>query len=158
MPDRNIGNLPEMLAGEVSASEDRFVLWDDSATGIDRTKSITVSELQTLLAITSGNEPIRIPFAWGDASPKPIITALAGQTVFTVQIVITTAMLAGSTLSLGDAANPNRLMAATQLDPSIVSEFEANPGYTYTADTQIILTINPAGGNTTGAGFVLIEV
>lgn len=101
---------------------------------------------------------IKVPFAWGDASPKPIYTALAGQTIFTVQVVLQTAMLAGSTLSVGDAGDPQRLLAATQIDPSIAAEFEVNPGFTYTANTQVLLTITPASDNTTGSGFVLIEV
>lgn len=102
---------------------------------------------------------IQIPFAFGDASPKLIYTALAGQTVFTAQVVIQTAFDGdGAALTLGDAGTAGQLMSASQVAPTFPAEYETNPAYTYTSDTDIRLSITPGEGCTQGSGYVLLEI
>jgi len=101
----------------------------------------------------------RIPFAFGDASPKPIASVLAGKAIFTVQLIITTPFNGtGAALMIGDAAQPDRLMASSRNSPAFVAEYETNPGWVATQDTQILLTITPGAGCTQGSGFILLEI
>lgn len=104
-------------------------------------------------------QTITTPFSFGDASPKPIAILSPDQTVFTAAIVIQEAFDGvGASLALGDTGLPDRLIQASQIDPSIVAEHETNPGYAYSTATQILLTITPGEGCTQGSGYVLLEV
>lgn len=101
---------------------------------------------------------ILIPFAYGDATPRSIATVDAGVVVTTVQIIIVTPFNGvGAALQLGDAGQADRLMSSSEVDPTFAAEYEANPNYTYSSSTPILLTITPGAGATTGAGFVLVE-
>lgn len=101
----------------------------------------------------------KVAFAYGDASPSKLFTIPAGKTVFTCIVVIQQAFNGtGATLKVGDSNQDDRLMSTDKNDPSIVAEFESNPGYTYSTPTELILTINPGSGATTGSGYVLIEI
>lgn len=101
----------------------------------------------------------KIAFSWGDATPKPILTVSAGKTVFTAQIVITVPFNGvGAALRLGDAGDLGRLMSSSAIAPSIAAEWETNPGYTYSVDTQILLEITPGTGASQGSGFVILEI
>ena len=102
---------------------------------------------------------MKFPFSFGDASPMPVYTTTAGQTVFTAQIVIQVPFNGvGASLSLGDAVVSDRLIRVDQVDPTFAAEYEANPGYTYASATPIILTIVPGAGCTQGSGYILLEV
>lgn len=101
----------------------------------------------------------KIAFSYGDATPKVLFVVPAGKTVFTAQIVLQVPFNGvNPSLTLGDAAVPDRLMKVDQNSPIEVAEYETNPGHTYAADTEILLTIVPGDGATAGSGFVLIEI
>lgn len=98
-------------------------------------------------------------FAYGDASPKPIAVLTPNQTVFTATIVIQSPFNGvGAMLTLGDATLANRLIQSNQVDPFLVSEFQTNPGYTYSSSDSVLLFITPGEGCTQGSGYVLLEV
>lgn len=100
-----------------------------------------------------------IPFAWGDATPKPLFTVRAGKRIPLVSVVVTTAFDgAGAALTIGDANDTDRLMTADQNDPASVWTYEATPGYAYASDTALTLSITPGAGATAGAGTVYIEL
>lgn len=102
---------------------------------------------------------VKIPFAFGDATPKPVYLAQAGQTIFTATIVLQVPFNGiGAALQLGDGGMGDRLMHSDQNDPSYAAEYEANPGYTYAAETEILLAITPGEGCTQGSGYILLEV
>lgn len=101
----------------------------------------------------------KVSFAYGDASPSRLFTLPAGKTVFTVIVVIQQRFNGtGATLKVGDAVDDDRLMATNQNDPTVIAEYETNPGYTYSTPTDLLLTINPGSGATNGSGYVLIEI
>lgn len=109
--------------------------------------------------LSSGDGAIRVPFNWGDATPKTIVTLPANTTVFTAQIVIQTPFNGtGATLRLGDSGNLNRLMTTAQNDPTSALTFTSAPAYTYTSSTSILLSIVPGSGANTGSGFVLLTI
>lgn len=102
---------------------------------------------------------VKIPFSYGDATPKQLYLVAGGKTVFTTQIVITVPFNGvAPALAIGDSVVPDRLMATDQNNPALVGEYENNPGHTYAFETQILLTIIPGESCTAGAGFVLLEV
>lgn len=118
-----------------------------------------ISNPTTNNSANPGQSLISIPFSYGDASPKPISTIAAGKTIFTATIVIQTPFNGtGAALTLGDGGMGDRLMGVNQNDPTYAAEYETNPGYTYSAETQILLTIAPGAGCTQGNGYVLLEV
>lgn len=109
---------------------------------------------------SSGSDgAIRVPFNWGDATPKTIITLPANTTVFTAQIVIQTPFNGtGATLRLGDSGNLSRLIATAQNDPTSALTFTSAPAYTYTSSTSILLSITPGSSASAGSGFVLLTI
>ncbi len=120
---------------------------------------LATNRRQLVTPSTGGGGAIKIPFAYGDASPATLSTVPAGTTIFTAIIVMQVPFNGvGSALRLGDPAQSDRLFPAAQNDPTRSAEYETNPGYTYLAATPILLTITPGAGCTQGAGFILLEV
>ncbi|MBD1995297.1 hypothetical protein H6G00_01460 [Leptolyngbya sp. FACHB-541] len=111
------------------------------------------------LETADGNTGIKIPFSYGDASPKTIYVAGAGQTIVTANVIIQVPFNGlNCALELGDAEMSDRLMRSDQVVPEFPAEYETNPGYTYSQSTPILLSIYPGLGCSQGSGFVLIEV
>ncbi len=155
---KNVGQLDLITAAEIVPESDRVYVWDASETGANRSKAMVFSELENYLQPTDGGV-INVPFSYGDASPKPIALLPANTTIFTATIVITASFNGvGAALTLGDADVGDRLISASDNAPSQEAEYETNPGFTYSTATQILLTINPGAGATSGAGYVLLEV
>lgn len=107
----------------------------------------------------NGEGAITVPFAYGDASPAFIAEALAGKTIYSVQIFITTAFNGtGAALTVGDAGDADRLMQSTENDPSGIAGYSVAPSYKYSVDTDINLTITPGAGASAGAGLLVISI
>ena len=107
----------------------------------------------------SGAGAVEIAFAFGDATPKTLVTAGAGKLAYRVAIHISTAFDgSGATLQIGDAGDPARLMAASQNLPGEVGSYETNPNHRYAGSTVLLLTITPGGGVSQGAGIVTLQV
>ncbi|MBD1995164.1 hypothetical protein H6G00_00790 [Leptolyngbya sp. FACHB-541] len=106
----------------------------------------------------SGGGSIKIPFSWGDASPKAVYEVEGNGTVFRASIVIQTPFDGvGASLRLGDGEVGDRLIRADQNLPSQAGEYATSPGITYMTSTFILLEITPGEGNQ-GSGFVLLEI
>jgi hypothetical protein len=102
---------------------------------------------------------IELPFSYGDATPKPLSTALTGKLIHEIQIHIVTPFDGvGAALTVGDAGDPARLMAADQVDPATVATYAVHPGHRYESDTQMNLFITPGEGATQGDGLAIIYV
>lgn len=102
---------------------------------------------------------IKAPFSFGDATPKLIHTIPADTLIVTATVFITTPFDSVlSTLSLGDIANNSRLLNSSQIYGDEQGEYEAKPGYKYISPTDIYLYINLGSGNTTGNGYVVLEI
>ena len=98
-----------------------------------------------------------IPFAYGDATPKTLTTVPANAVITEVSIVMLTPFSdATGTLSIGDSGNIQRLLATTDVAPSVAGTYTVDPAYKYASSTQLILTINP-GTSTVGNGLILIN-
>jgi hypothetical protein len=94
-------------------------------------------------------------FAWGDATPASLLTVPAGRMILAVQLVIDEAFDgSGAALSIGDAVDPQRLLARAQIDPTVVASYENAPCVRVVADTPVLLTIVPGTGASTGSGVV----
>lgn len=105
----------------------------------------------------NGSGGIEFPFAWGDASPRQIVIAVAGKLIYGVQIHIATAFDGvGASLTVGDAGQTDRLMSVYKSDPNTAGTYTASPAHRYGVATPILLTINPGAGASAGAGLLTI--
>lgn len=106
-----------------------------------------------------GPAGIEFNFAFGDATPATVVTALAGKMVYGVQLHIKVPFDgAGAALVVGDAAQANRLMAAAENDVTTVGSNTTAPAYVYTANTPILLGITPGAGATQGSGVLVLSI
>ena len=100
-----------------------------------------------------------INFAWGDATPALLLTAVAGKRIYVVEIILFTAFNgAGAALSVGPLAAPAELMSASENNPAAVASYETNPDKLYASQTAIYLHITPGSGASAGAGQVRLEI
>lgn len=107
----------------------------------------------------AGTGAVELAFAWGDASPRTIETVTSGKLVYGVQLHIDTAFNgSGAELTVGDAADPDRLMAAAQNDPTAAGTYTSAPVHRYGADTAVLLTITPGAGASAGAGLLTLFI
>lgn len=101
---------------------------------------------------------VEVPFRFGDATPKPLVTVAAGVLVKAVRLFVTEAFDgAGAALSVGDAGDPERLMASAEVLPGFVGEYETAPAVSYVVPTQVLLYITPGAVASAGGGVVVIE-
>ncbi len=104
----------------------------------------------------SASQITKIPFSYGDASPKPI--QLLQGFVLRARILITEAFDVPSTLELGDLADFGRLIPSNYINPLETGEYESSPLINYLQPTQINLRISLGEGCARGKGFVILEV
>lgn len=98
-----------------------------------------------------------INFSFGDAA-RVIALSLMGRIVSAVNINVATPFNGvGASLSIGTLTAPNLLVAPTQLDLSVATEFEIKPNVKFQSPTDIYLTITPGAGATQGAGWLVLE-
>jgi hypothetical protein len=106
-----------------------------------------------------GSVSVEANFAFGDATPATVTTALAGKLVYGVEIYIKTPFDgAGAQIVVGDAAQSNRLMAANENDLLTVGGNHSTPAHAYAVDTPILLGITPGAGATQGAGVIVLRI
>lgn len=107
----------------------------------------------------AGAASIEFNFAFGDATPATVVTALAGKMIYGVQLHIKTPFNGtGAALVVGDAAVSNRLMAAAENDVLTVGSNTTAPSYAYAVNTPILLGITPGAGATQGAGVLVLSI
>lgn len=106
----------------------------------------------------SGSSAPPVNFAFGDASPAVISTGQPAQVILQITVHITTAFNGlGATLTVGTVAAPSLYVDASQLDLALETEFEITVGKNIAASTDIVATITPGTGATTGAGWILLD-
>lgn len=95
--------------------------------------------------------------AFGDSSPVVIGGVLAGRTVQSVTVNVTTAFDgAGAALTVGDAGDADVLMEAAGNDPSTIGIYRTHPMVKYVGATDVKVTITPGSGATTGAATITV--
>lgn len=108
-------------------------------------------------SLSSGK--IRVNFAFGDASPKTIVSLPANTTVVTTQIIITETFNGVTpSLRLGDSTLSSRFFDIPSAGLTGLYELESNITHSYTATTDVLLTIDPGIGGSTGKGIVIVEI
>lgn len=106
----------------------------------------------------AGASSIVSTFRFDDASPKLLGAVPAGRTVVRVTARIDAAFdVEGGALTVGDLADPARLLPDAEIDVGVFGVFSASPTHTYTAAAEIFATIAAAPGTTTGAGMIIVE-
>jgi len=100
-----------------------------------------------------------VAFAYGDASPRTILSVPAGSRAVALVVFIDTPFDgSGAALHIGDADDPERLMAADQISLSIPGSYGAMPGVVFSGATDIRLTITPGDGASQGSGTVVLTL
>lgn len=130
----------------------------DVLTGAERVELVQAgSNRQTTTAGLRGRSSI--PFAYGDASPRTVLSIPAGTRVLAVSVVLDTGFDGiAAALSLGDGTDPERLLAPSQLDAAAPGVYGATPGVVYPIATDIRLAITPGEGASQGAGVLVITL
>ena len=106
-----------------------------------------------------GSVAVEATFAFGDATPAAITTALAGKLVYGVELYIKTPFDGvGAQVVVGDAGQADRLMAANENDLLTVGGNHTTPAHAYVVDTPILLSITPGAGATQGAGVIVLRI
>lgn len=107
----------------------------------------------------AGAASIEFNFAFGDATPATVVTALAGKLVYSVQVHIRVPFDgAGAALTVGDAGQADRLMKASENDVLTVGANTTAPAHAYAVDTPLSLSITPGAGATQGAGVLVLGI
>lgn len=107
----------------------------------------------------AGGAAIEVAFSYGDATPVSAATVLAGKLVYGVQIHIRVPFNGtGAALTVGDAGDTERLMAAADNDPSAIGGYTTTPAYAYGSDTGLTLSITPGVGASQGAGVLVLYI
>lgn len=106
----------------------------------------------------SGSASPPIAFAFGDASPRTLFTTALASLVLGVSVNVTIPFNgAAPSLRIGTAAQPELLLAATQLDLAVATEFEVNPNLIMSAAQAVVMTLVPGAGSTQGSGWIVFE-
>ena len=106
-----------------------------------------------------GNAALQFSFAYGDASPVELFTALADKLITAVSIFMEQAFNgAGAALSVGTIAQPDALLTTSENNPASTDVFHVSPNRSFGVDTTIQLFITPGAGASQGRGMVTIEI
>lgn len=107
----------------------------------------------------SGSGVIEINFAFGDATPASLVTALAGKMIYGVKVHVKVPFDGvGAQVTIGDVGDLDRLMMATENDLTSVGSSETNPAFAYGSDTALLLSITPGAGASQGSGLVTLNI
>lgn len=97
-----------------------------------------------------------LPFAFDSAYPLILLSVPALATITSVRLHIDTPFDVPTTITVGDADIPDRLMTALENNPLEIGEYETAPDYEYPDITALALLID-ATGATAGAGRIFIQ-
>lgn len=107
----------------------------------------------------AGAASVEINFAFGDATPVTVVTALANKLVYSAQLHILVPFNGvGAALTVGDAAQPDRLMKANENDVLTAGANTTAPAYAYAVNTPLLLSITPGAGASQGAGVLILGI
>lgn len=107
----------------------------------------------------AGAASIEFNFAFGDATPATVVTALANKLIYSVQLHIRVPFNGvGAALTVGDAAQPDRLMKAAENDVLTAGTNTTAPAHAYAVNTPLLLNITPGAGASQGAGVLILGI
>jgi len=102
--------------------------------------------------------PFEYTFNYGDATPRLLLTIPANKVIISCAIFITTGFNGvGATVSIGDASNYNSIMATTDSNVSMETNWSTNPGVVFGTATPIYISITAGSGATAGSGLLTLS-
>ncbi len=130
----------------------------ESVTKQTRTVSVSTTGPRGPRGADGSGQIPPINFAWGDASPIAVYTPAEDVWVDDIQIVITAVFDGvGAQIALGTAGSPELYMPFVYSAANRLGTYEASPDLVLAAGTDVILTIVPGAGASTGAGSLLLS-
>lgn len=99
---------------------------------------------------------VKQQFAFNSNSTEYVVVVPTDAIILSIGIVITSPFDdPTTTISVGDAAVPDRLFAAADVLPGVAGSYTVYPNYVYGAATQVTITIT--GSSSAGAGVVTVS-
>lgn len=100
----------------------------------------------------------RVNFTFSTVSPLTLVTIAPGNTIYEVQVVITTPFDdPAATVTVGTVASPALVLQATDTKIQNTDQWLTEEAFVIALSEILRLTINP-GASTQGAGYVLYRV
>lgn len=136
------------LCGPATAQNQRELL---------ETSDRILMQLIAMGALSSGGSlKARLEFAYSDVHERQIYPAQANELLTRVVLIITEPFDdLDARISVGDAANHQRLLPETGNDLAIACAFQAHPNVSYSEATSLSLYLRP-GAATAGRGIVCV--
>jgi len=124
---------------------------------------LSVSPTSATIPIALGDNDPRVEkeahwtFSWGDATPDTVYTFRSSNIINKIILSINTEFNGtGAWIKVGDDSYNDSLMTEIQNIPSERGIYETNPIKRYSTGDNIVLTLNPGTGATSGSGELLI--
>jgi len=112
-------------------------------------------DLSDAIAAANAVSLFELPFAFNSTYPLILLTVPALATILSVNLLIETAFDVPTTITVGDADVPARLMSSVQNNPLEIGAYDVQPDFEYPDLTTLVLLID-APGATAGAGRILL--
>lgn len=130
------------------------------ATVLDVLESVSTIEVlrDSNIFINGGNQGFYYPFSWGDANPITIFTLPAGKILASVILKIVNAFDSPSTIEIGIDGDLGFFMSSVSNAPQVQGIYSVNPYYRNTASTDVVLSIVLGDSNSTGSGFIFLQL
>lgn len=101
--------------------------------------------------------PLEWVFHYGDATPMPLVIVPADMVIMECNVFIKVGFNGtGASISVGTQTNPELVMAKTDSNINIETNWSTKPGVYFSSDTQIYLFITAGAGASQGEG--LLEI
>ena len=155
--DVPIGTYVVGLIGYNEENPNGLVLVDPRPSNLGDVTFVEFRQIYAAGSVPPLKAGVRIPFAYGDASPRVVQSIRAETLIVAVQVVVTTAFNGeGSAIQVVDSLG-GVLLSTAQVDPSTVDTYESTPGVVLGEGTDILIQITPGSGATSGAGYLVIR-
>jgi len=155
--DIPVGTYVIGLIGYDEENPNGLVLIDPRPSNLSDLTYVEFRRLYAVGTVPPLNAGMKIPFAYGDASPRVVQSIRTDTLIVAVQVVITTQFDGvGSAIQVVDSLG-GVLLDAAQVNPSAVDTYESTPGVVLPEGTDILIQITPGSGATSGAGYLVIH-
>jgi hypothetical protein len=129
-------------------------------TVLDVLESVSVIEVlrDSNIFINGGDGGFYYPFSWGDATPATVFSLPAGKILASIILKINTPFDSPSIIEIGINGDLDLFMPSAANAPQVQGIYTVSPYYRNTASTDVILSIVPGGNNSTGSGFIFLQL
>lgn len=172
------GAVLEIGAGPTIEVVAEGVVFEIIGAGVQGPSTVVELDAQALLVLEDRSQIIELPaqqglpgprgpagsgalpsiaFAYGDATPKPLVELTGALASVELDIAVPFDGV-GARLSIGTLAQPERFLARTDNDPTLVATYCAAPAREALSALVVYLFITPGSSASAGAGTITLTV